>query len=62
MRASKARGGIWDPLQDVYVSVNEAYLSLGTSTIDSVAESTSAVMEVAVDVKRVVDVKIPCLG
>ena len=24
--ASKARGGIWEPLQDVYQSVNEAYL------------------------------------
>ena len=34
--ASKARGGIWDPLQDIYKSVNEAYLALGTNTVDSV--------------------------
>ena len=60
--ASKARGGIWDPLQDIYKSVNEAYLALGSSTVDSVAESTPPVMEVAVDVKRVVDVKIPALS
>ena len=60
--ATKARGGIWDPLQDVYKSVNEAYLSLGTSTVESVAESAPAVMEVDVDVKRVVDVKIPTLN
>jgi len=59
--ASKARGGIWDPLQDVYKSVNEAYLSLGTTTVGSVAESAPAVMEVEVSVKRVVDVKIPTL-
>lgn len=59
--ASKARGGIWDPLQDVYKSVNEAYLALGSSTVDSVAESTPPVMEVDVDVKRIVDVKIPSL-
>ena len=59
--AQKARGGIWDPLQDVYNSVNEAYLSLGTSTVDSVAESAPAVMEVDVKDKRVVDVKIPSL-
>ncbi len=59
--ASKARGGIWDPLQDVYKSVNEAYLSLGTITVGSVAESAPAVMEVEVSVKRVVDVKIPTL-
>ena len=56
--ASKARGGIWDPLQDIYKSVNEAYLALGTNTVDSVAESTPPVMEVDVNVRRVVDVKI----
>jgi V/A-type H+-transporting ATPase subunit D len=60
--ASKARGGIWDPLQDIYKSVNEAYLSLGTNTVDSVAQSTPAVMEVDVSIKRVVDVKIPALA
>ncbi|MFB5597810.1 MAG: V-type ATP synthase subunit D [Nitrosopumilaceae archaeon] len=51
--AQKARGGIWDPLQDVYSSVNEAYLTLGTSTVNSAAESSPAVMAV--------DVKIPSL-
>ena len=60
--ATKARGGIWEPLQDVYKSVNEAYLSLGTNTVDSVAQSAPAVMEVDVTVKRVVDVKIPVLN
>jgi len=60
--ASKARGGIWDPLQDIYKSVNEAYLSLGTDTVDSVAESTPPVMEVEVTMRRVVDVKIPALS
>ena len=60
--ATKARGGIWDPLQDVYESVNEAYLALGTNTVESVAESVPAVMEVDVNLKRVVDVKIPTLN
>ena len=60
-KASKTRGGIWDPLQDIYKSVNEAYLSLGTVTVDSVAESTPPVMQVDVHVRRVVDVKIPAL-
>jgi V/A-type H+/Na+-transporting ATPase subunit D len=59
--ATKARGGIWDPLQDIYKSVNEAYLALGTSTVNSAAESAPAVMKVDVDVKRVVDVTIPAL-
>jgi len=60
--ATKARGGIWEPLQDVYKSVNEAYLALGTNTVESVAESIPAVMEVDVNLKRVVDVKIPTLN
>lgn len=60
--ANKARGGIWEPLQDVYKSVNDAYLSLGTATVDSVAQSTPAVMEVDTKVRRVVDVSIPSLN
>lgn len=60
--ASKARGGIWDPLQDIYASVNEAYLGLGTSRVDLVAESTPPVMEVDMQVRRVVDVKVPVLA
>ena len=60
--AQKTRGGIWEPLQDIYQSVNESYLSLGVGTVDSVAQSTPAVMEVESDVKRVVDVTIPVLS
>jgi V/A-type H+/Na+-transporting ATPase subunit D len=60
--ATKARGGTPEPLQDVYKSVNEAYLTLGTNTVDSVAQSAPAVMEVDVNIKRVVDVKIPALN
>lgn|SRR5574338_21089 len=62
VEANKARGGIWEPLQDVYKSVNDAYLSLGTATVDSVAQSTPAVMEVDTKVKRIVDVTIPTLN
>lgn len=60
--ANKARGGIWEPLQDIYKSVNDAYLSLGTATVDSTAQSTPAVMEVDTKVKRIVDVSIPTLN
>ena len=59
--ASKARGNIWDPLQDIYASVNEAYLALGANRVDSVAESTPPVMKVDVNIRRVVDVKVPVL-
>ena len=60
--AQKTRGGIWEPLQEIYQSVNESYLSLGVRTVDSVAQSTPGVMEVDSDVKRVVDVTIPVLS
>jgi len=60
--ANKARGGIWEPLQDIYKSVNDAYLSLGTAAVDSTAQSTPAVMEVDTKVKRIVDVSIPTLN
>ena len=60
--AQKTRGGIWEPLQDIYQSVNESYLSLGVSTVDSVAQTTPAVMEVESGIKRVVDVTIPILS
>ena len=59
--ATKARGDIWTPLQDVYRSVNDAYLTLGATTVDSVAQTTPTSMETNVDVKRVVDVSIPTL-
>jgi V/A-type H+/Na+-transporting ATPase subunit D len=59
--ANKARGDIWSPLAEIYSSVYNAYMSLGTTTLESVADSTPSVMEVDVNVRRVVDVKIPAL-
>jgi V/A-type H+-transporting ATPase subunit D len=38
--ASKAREEIWAPLQDVYEAVRDAYLTLGTSTVESIAALT----------------------
>ena len=59
--ANKARGDIWSPLGEIYTSVYNAYMSLGTTTLESVAGSTPSIMEVDVKVRRVVDVKIPTL-
>jgi V/A-type H+-transporting ATPase subunit D len=59
--ANKARGDIWSPLDEIYTSVYNAYMSLGTTTLESVADSTPSIMEVDVKVRRVVDVKIPTL-
>ncbi|MGH9876117.1 MAG: V-type ATP synthase subunit D [Nitrososphaerales archaeon] len=59
--ANKAREDIWAPLEQVYASVFDAYLSLGTGTLESVASLTPSAMEVDVNVRRIVDVKVPTL-
>ncbi len=59
--ASKAREEIWAPLQDVYEAVRNAYLTLGTSTVESIAALTPPSLAVDVNVRRIVDVKVPTL-
>lgn len=59
--ANRARSDIWNPLGQIYTSVYDSYMSLGTTTLESIAESTPSVMEVDVNVRRIVDVKIPTL-
>jgi V/A-type H+/Na+-transporting ATPase subunit D len=59
--ANKARSDIWRPLGQIYTSVYDSYMSLGTTTLESIADSTPSVMEVDVNVRRIVDVKIPTL-
>jgi V/A-type H+/Na+-transporting ATPase subunit D len=59
--ANKARGDIWDPLDEIYKAIFHAYLSLGTSTIQSLSSSTPPSINVNVHIKRIVDVKIPAL-
>ena len=59
--ANKARGDIWSPLGEIYTAVYNAYMSLGTSTLELVSDSTPSVMEVEVNDRRIVDVKIPTL-
>jgi V/A-type H+/Na+-transporting ATPase subunit D len=59
--ANKAREDIWTPLGDIYTAVYNSYMSLGTSTLEAVSDSTPSIMEVDVNVRRIVDVKIPTL-
>lgn len=59
--ANKARGDIWSPLGEIYTAVYDSYMSLGTTLLESVSDSTPSVMEVDVNVRRIVDVKIPTL-
>ncbi|GIU72345.1 MAG: V-type ATP synthase subunit D [Candidatus Nitrosocaldaceae archaeon] len=59
--ANKAREEIWSPLEDVYNAVRDAYMSLGTNTVESIAMLTPPSIEVDVNVRRIVDVKVPTL-
>lgn len=59
--ANKAREDIWAPLETIYSAVFDAYLSLGTGTLESIAMLTPPGMEVDVNVRRIVDVKVPTL-
>jgi V/A-type H+-transporting ATPase subunit D len=59
--ANKARADIWDPLDDIYKAIFHAYLTLGTSTIQSLSSTTPPSINVDVHIKRIVDVKIPAL-
>jgi V/A-type H+-transporting ATPase subunit D len=59
--ANKAREDIWAPLETIYSAVFDAYLSLGTGTLESIAMLTPSGMEVDVNVRRIVDVKVPTL-
>lgn len=59
--ANKAREDIWAPLETIYSAVFDAYLSLGTGTLESIAMLTPSGMEVDVNIRRIVDVKVPTL-
>src|SRR3712207_7374485 len=38
--ANKAREDIWTPLGEIYSSVYQAYITLGTTTLESISDST----------------------
>ncbi|MEM4320198.1 MAG: V-type ATP synthase subunit D [Candidatus Nitrosocaldaceae archaeon] len=59
--ANKARAEIWSPLEDVYNAVRDAYMVLGTNNVESIAMLTPPSIEVDVNVRRIVDVKVPTL-
>lgn len=59
--ANKAREEIWVQLGDVYDAVRDAYMSLGTNTVESIAMLTPPSIDVNVNVKRIIDVKVPSL-
>src|SRR4029078_9128339 len=49
--ANKARGDICSPFDNIYSAVYDAYITLGTTMVESIADSTRSVMEVDVNVR-----------
>jgi V/A-type H+-transporting ATPase subunit D len=60
-QASSARDEIFQPLSDAYLALYDAYLKLGPLRLEGTAANTPAIVEVDVNVKRVVDVDVPSL-
>ena len=59
--ASKARDEMGEPLSSAYRALYNAYLSLGPARLESIAETTPPQIDVDVDVRVIVDVKVPTL-
>lgn len=60
-KAGEAREEISQPLSDAYLALYDAYLKLGPLRLEGVASNTPPIVEVEVNVRRVVDVDIPSL-
>jgi len=60
--ASKARNEMTEPLSNAYRSLFKAYMSLGSSKLESIALTSPPHIDVDVDVKVVVDVRTPTIS
>ncbi len=60
-QATTAREEIFQPLSDAYLALYDAYLKLGPLRLEGIASNTPPIVEVGVNVRRVVDVDIPSL-
>jgi V/A-type H+-transporting ATPase subunit D len=60
--ASDSREKMWKPLSEAYRALYNAYLTLGPLTLESIASTTPIQLEVEVNVKSIVDVKVPSLS
>ena len=60
--AGKARNEMSEPLSNAYRSLFNAYMSLGSSKLESIALTSPSHIDVDVNVKVVVDVRIPTIS
>jgi V/A-type H+-transporting ATPase subunit D len=59
--AQRARADVWTPLSEAYRALYDAYLRMGANKLEAIAATTPPTVEVAVNVRRVVDVDVPTL-
>ena len=57
--AGQARTDMSEPLSDAYRSLFNAYLTLGSNKLESIAHTTPSHLDIDVNVKVIVDVRIP---
>jgi V/A-type H+-transporting ATPase subunit D len=61
VEASRARDEVWQPLNDAYHALFNAYLKLGPIKLESIALTTPTQIEADVDTKMILDVKVHSL-
>jgi V/A-type H+-transporting ATPase subunit D len=59
LEAGRARDEISQPLSDAYLALYDAYLKLGPLRLEGIATNTPPMIEVDVNVRRIVDVDVP---
>ncbi|MCP8309099.1 MAG: V-type ATP synthase subunit D [archaeon] len=59
--AAKAREEIWQPLNDAYRALFNAYLRLGPVKLESIAMTTPTQVETDIDMRMILDVKVHSL-
>lgn len=60
-KAEQARTRLASPLKEAYTSLSKAYMSIGISTVDSIAALVPETIEVEIHLKTILGIKIPTL-
>mgnify|MGYP001024854502 CR=1 FL=1 len=61
IEAAKAREEIWQPLNDAYRALFDAYLKLGPAKLESIVMTTPTQVEVDIGMRMILDVKVHLL-
>lgn len=59
--ATISRDKMWEPMSAAYRFLFQAYLKIGSNTLESIAMTTPSQVEVIADVRPIVDIQVPTL-